>query len=294
MSSADRVRPAPLAGVISRHEIVAKDPRGAIMLNSAIMDHITPTTQASYASALKKYLVFCAARDVVPFPVDPVWIALYITVVTSSIKISSLNGYLAAIHNEQVLRGYPWTIAKDEIVRRALRYVKRVHRAPTKSPKVPISMAIILKMLLRVPFWPDWARMCHDDRLFVAASTIASCGFLRGGEFLQYAGSGRDVLLHSMVSTPLVRGHRAVVVQVEAPKNMWWLDSARVTCFSPAAGCAAIVDPVVALDMYRVHSVVPLTDDGPAFVMSNGLPLSKKFIVDRTSVLLAMAGYHPR
>ena len=86
MSRADRVRPAPLAGVISRHEIVAKDPRGAIMLNSAIMDHITPTTQASYASALKKYLVFCDARDVVPFPVDPVWIALYITVVTSSIK----------------------------------------------------------------------------------------------------------------------------------------------------------------------------------------------------------------
>ena len=42
--------------------------------------------------------------------------------------------------------------------------------------------------------------------------------------------------------------------------------------------------------MYREHSVVPLTEDGPAFVMSNGLPLSKKVMVDRTSVLLAMAG----
>ena len=127
MSGVDR---ASLAGVISQHEIARKDPQGTKRLNQVIMDHITPTTQATYASALKKYLSFCDVRDVVPFPVDPVWIALYITVVVSSIKVSSLNGYLAAIHNEQVLRGFQWTIAKDEIVRSALRFVKKltVHR----------------------------------------------------------------------------------------------------------------------------------------------------------------------
>ena len=147
MSGVDRVQDTPLAGVIGRHEIAVKDPQGARRLNKAIMDHITPTTQATYASALKKYLSFCDARDIAPFPVDPVWIALYITVVVSSIKIASLNGYLAAIHNEQVLRGFQWTISKDEIVRRALRFVKKSHRAPSKAPKVPISMAIILKMV---------------------------------------------------------------------------------------------------------------------------------------------------
>ena len=70
---------------------------------------------------------------------------------------------------------------------------------------------------------------------------------------------------------------------------MWWLDSAKITCFSTSVDGEAIIDPVVALEIYRKFSVILLADDGPAFVMSNGLPLSKTFMVDRTSRLLALA-----
>ena len=279
MSRAGGVPVAPLVGVISGHEIVHKDPDGARRLNQAIMNHVTPQTQCSYASALKKYLKFCSCRKITPFPVDPVWIALYVTVVTTSISISSLNGYLAAIHNEQALRGFPWTIGKDEIVRRAIRYVKKVYRPPSKAPKIPISVALILKMVVHVPYWPDWARMCHNDRVFIAASVIASCGFLRGGEFLVYNGSCRGLLTHSMVSIDKVNGQDTVIVHVEAPKNMWWVEGARVMCFSPAIDSQVLIDPVIALRMYRRFSSVVFEDDGPAFVMSNGLPLSKKFMI---------------
>ena len=106
MSRADRVQAAPLA----RREQSARDlgERSKRRHDVELCYHGPHYTDYArlVCLALKKYSAFCEARDVVPSHVDPVWIALYITVVTSSVKISSMNGYLAAIHNEKVLRGY--------------------------------------------------------------------------------------------------------------------------------------------------------------------------------------------
>ena len=70
-----------------------------------------------------------------------------------------------------------------------------------------------------------------------------------------------------MVTIDMVNGHATVIVHVEAPKNMWWIEGARVMCFSPAVDSHVPLDPVVALRMYRRFSGVVLEDDGPAFVM---------------------------
>jgi hypothetical protein len=50
-------------------------------------------------------------------------------------------------------------------------------------------------MVCHIEVWPNWGQICHD-LVFMAASAIAICGFLRGGKFLSYSGSARPVLRH--------------------------------------------------------------------------------------------------
>ena len=78
--------------------------------------------------------------------------------------------------------------------------------------------------------------MSHDDRVFIAASMIGICGFLRGGEFLAYPGNKRPILRQKDIQVAKDGDIYEVRVSVVQPKNMWWIDSAEVTCFNPPPG----------------------------------------------------------
>lgn len=283
-----RVRPSPLVPVVARHAIASVDPVGARALSRALADHVVSTTREGYSSAAKKYLRFCSDRNVEPYPAESLWVAAYIIDVVSSIKVQSLKVYLAAIQYTQVLEGYQWSLAGDELIRRARRFVKRRHPSPDKAPKFPVSLCALLRMVPHIAGWPNWDRICHDDLVFIAASVIAICGFLRGGEFLSYSGSARPVLKHQDVYFRSVGGRLAICIRISQPKNLWWIQFAAVTCFCP--GPSFRLSPVVALRMYRRYSSVHLSDSGPAFVLSNGSALSRSFMVSRTAELLSAAG----
>ena len=268
--------------------MASKDPSGSVLLSEALQSHITSRTKAGYASALKRWLRFCEARKVPPFPADELWLASYVVshCVATSIAVSSLKVYLSAIQYEQVLRGHEWTLKGSEMVRRALRFVKKRYGAPGKALKVPVSLSVLRALLQHVPGWPRWERMCHDDRVFVAASVIAICGFLRGGEFLYSAKSVRRCLRHRDVTVKMVAGEEAVCVDIAQPKNMWWLEHATATCFDPRASPAnadgTMLGPVTALKEYRRLSVISLVANGPAFVMESGDAISRDWMVSRT------------
>ena len=131
-----RVRLPPLVPIVARHAISSLDPVGARALSGALTDHVVSSTREGYSSAAKKYLQFCSDRGIEPYPADGLWVAAYIVDVVTSIKVSSLKVYLAAIQYTQVLVGHPWTLSGNELIRRALRFVKRRHPGPTKAPLV--------------------------------------------------------------------------------------------------------------------------------------------------------------
>ena len=89
-----------------------------------------------------------------------------------------------------------------------------------------------------------------------------------------YPGSQRPMLLHVDITIHEVRQRAAVRVDIAQPKNMWWIQSASVSCFD--AGAGDDFGPLKALRVYRNLSTVPLEDDGPAFKLANNRPLSKK------------------
>ena len=76
------------------------------------------TTRDGYCS-VKKYVRFGDDRGLELFPADELWVTAYIIDVVSSIKISSLKVYLAAIQFTQVLEGHPYALALtgSELVR---------------------------------------------------------------------------------------------------------------------------------------------------------------------------------
>ena len=125
-------------------------------------------------------------------------------------------------------------------------------------------------MVKHIPFYdaPGFAQMAHNDLLFYVASLLGTCGFLRGGEFLAYTRSDRPMLRHRDIVIVEEDGRLVVKVNIVQPKNMWWLESAVVTCFNPPTGGSGLIcDLVAALTMYRSKCSViglRLSDAGPA------------------------------
>ena len=170
-----------------------------------------------------------------------------------------------------------------------MRYVKRKYGVAGKALKVPISIGTLHKMSLQIPGWPTPTRMKHNDMVFVAASIIATIGFLRGGEFLFTESPGRPLLRHCDVS--IAGGNddpSTVSVCVAQLKARWWLQSVTVPCFDPGISCP--VRPCFWLNAYRRLSLVALSASGPAFVLIDGSPLSKSWMLARTNALLLRAG----
>jgi hypothetical protein len=148
-------------------------------------------------------------------------------------------------------------------------------------------------MFLHIPHYPVLANMAHNDVMFIAASMMAVCGFLRGGEFLAYAGSGRPFLRHQDVRVTSEGGEPVVMISIQRPKNMQWALTAEVRCFNPRGSMP--FDLIAAITAYRKSAVAiragfVFSPRGPAFIMLDGRPLSRVFMVQRTEELVRLAG----
>ena len=250
---------------------------------------ITAGTRGGYTSALKRYFEFCGLHALQPFPVGVLALCGFIRWAMLFLKFGSLKVYLAAIRDAQILESGSWHLQGNELVRRAIRFVRRAHGDSVKAPKLPITLAHLVAMCKFLPGFPVPERMCHDDRAFVAASSMAITGFLRGGEFLASTSSDktklkRPTLMHEHVNVK----DSTLFVSVPTPKTMWWLDFAIVRCFStPSAG---LLDPPTAMENYRRLSPVRLAKGTPALVLSSGKVMTRDWLVRRTLGLLRLAG----
>ena len=222
--------------------------------------------------------------------------AAWIYRIASHVKYTSLKVYCAAVRYQQVLEGYPWDLEGNEIIHRAKRWVRRHLPCSAKGAKFPITFAVLRKILPRLPSWPVLEKMSHTDRLFAAASIHAVAAFLRGGEFLVSPGGCRPILRMSNVSVRTVSGADTTVLMIPQPKARWWLSTVEVPCFDIDGGGAfspprlwrALVTGSPAVAGARASGSP--TSALPAFHFEDGSPLSRSWMMARTSKLCASAG----
>lgn len=261
----------------------------ASSLSSAVQSSVDVGTVAAYRSASNSYLEWCARLGLAPWPCDEVLLAGWMMFLGLCISVPSIRGYLSAIKFVQpMLSGFPWKCDRSVLVKQTLRYLRKRYGDSTQSAKFPITMTVLRKILPLLAGWPFPSRMAHDDIVFASASLIATCAFLRGGEFLTHPNSSREVLSGAAVRVSYFGGSQTVTVSIPKPKNFWWLDAVDAHCFDSRE--ADVFSPVQWLQYYRRWSVVPLTDAGPAFQSSSGAPLSRDFMVHKTHALFEVAG----
>ena len=285
------VKPA-LIPVVQNSVLATCDPVLAARLSSVIVGYLVDPSK--YDSAFRKYARFCDVRKIQHFPATEQVLCGFVLNSSLTISQSSVKSYLAAIKYAQVNAGVAWEIpANAEHLRRVLRYCKRRYGVAGRASKIPISCEVLMQMCMHIPHFPDFTRMSHNDRVFVTASTIAICGFLRGGEFLTYTGSKRPVLKQGRVVVKGSGASAAVVVNIERPKNLWWVPEVAVRCAGFSSGSMLPMSPAEMLVQYRAlasQAGVVLSDHGAAFMLVPDVVLSRDWMVQRSADLLAKAG----
>ena len=284
-----RPRPPALSNVIAGCSLALADPALAAFVDEALVNHVVRGTKSSYNTAARQYADFCSVRGLQAFPVEAITFCGWLITLASRVRVSSFPVYTSGVRYAQGLLGFPWLLRGNECVRRTIRWLKRRCPEPGKSQKVPVTIAVLRVIFLLLPGWPEMGDMSADDRVFAAASLMAVCGFLRGGEFLTSPRSDRPLLRFECVSISTVGSGEAVIVSVEQPKARFWLTDAKVPCFA-ACGDDDTFCPVRLWSDYVILSPVPLLPGRAAFLTSCGRPLSKAFMLKRTSALLAQSG----
>ncbi len=200
------------------------------------------------------------------------------------------QGYASSIKFVHPLNcAEPWPCDGSVIVRQAFRHLKKLYGLASKGAKFPICLETLRAILPLLEGWPVPALMSHDDRMFACASLIATCTFLRGGEFTTNTQSSREVLLTRDVNIVTFNGRRNVTTSIPRPKNAWWCASVDARCFNP--GEAGMFSPVLWLEFYRDYSTVVLADNEAAFQTAEGAALSRDFMVQRSNELFARASW---
>ena len=215
---------------LALHPLAASDPAAAQEVYAAWTDHVVKGTKSSYSTCVKKYLSWCAARALVPWPVDLPMLCAWLLDLESTVKPTSMRMYVAGI-NQQVLEGYQWTLDGNEGVRRTMRFLKRKYPSSPKAFKFVIDMRTLQAIFREVPGWPSPLSMSHNDRVYVGASLAAVTGFLRGGEFLSSSKSDRQVLRSSDVAIMKGQEGSALHIKIPQPKARWYLTHSEVVCF---------------------------------------------------------------
>jgi hypothetical protein len=282
----DRVRPAVggdggLSPAIEAHPLSRASPYAARQLCVALRDSIGSRTLNGYGSAERSYERWCAVRGLPPWPVDEICLAAWLVHLGTSISVASIHNYASAVKFVHPWKcAVPWACDGSVLVRQALRHLKKKYGMAGKGAKYPVCMSTLRSVLPLLSGWPEPSLMAHDDLMFACASLIATCTFMRGGEFTTCARSTREILRSRDVRIAETLGRRAVIVSIPKPKNAWWVPHVEARGFDSSS--AGVFSPVLWLEYYRAYATVPLLDLEAAFQTADGVPLTRDWMVAKT------------
>ena len=146
-------------------------------------DALAPSTKRVYATGQKRYLDFCSAGQLTPFPLSEDQLCTFVAhLMEDGLQLSSIKGYLSAIRRLQIVHGLgdPFTASwlLLEYTLRGIKLCQAKHRDTRPKKRLPISPDILRKLRM------SWEKDQHnpDCIMLWAASCTCFFGFLRSGE----------------------------------------------------------------------------------------------------------------
>lgn len=101
----------------------------------------------------------------------------WIASLASRVQPKTIKSYLSHVRSLHVDNDLPFTSTEAPIVQRLIRGIKRFHGEKTIRPRLPITIAVLQKIVL------DYTAPTKNDAVYSASSKLAFTGFLRCGEF---------------------------------------------------------------------------------------------------------------
>lgn len=237
---------------------------------------LAPSTKRVYASGQKRYLEFCRAGSLVPFPATEDQLCTFVAHLTDEgLLHSSMKGYLSAIRRLQIIKGMGDPFAASwPLLEYTLRGVKlrQAKQKDTRSKKcLPVTPDILRKLR------KSWERKCQDPDYIMLWAACCTCffGFLRSGEVTipssrEYDPEGHlsegDVSLDSQSDPSVVRVH------IKASKT----DPFRQGVYVYLGRTGSELCPVAAVAAYLA---IRGRSAGPFFRFAAGTPLSRESLV---------------
>jgi hypothetical protein len=190
-----------------------------------------------------------------------------------------MQKYLSAIRHACIRASIHWPDAWPTLAL-TIQGLKRKYPSGSPRKKLPITTALLVLISGHID------TSSHNDRLFWAASCMATYGALRGGEFLFNASlMDRQRLLKKDISW---HNNKSSILNVKlgATKTKFWRKDVTVRLHkSDSVSCA-----ISALLDYLSRSTVPLSPDSFLFTLANGKPLDRPWMVQRTRAALRSLG----
>lgn len=253
------------------------------LVHAAYSRALGGSTRSCYSTAERKYVDWCSANSISPFPASEEALCFFVVYQALFIQLPSVLKYLSGIRSAHIDRAIPWPDTTGWLrFGRILRFLKKKYGCHlTALPRRPITVDILEAFTSVLNF------KSHDDRLFFAASCMAVFSFWRGTEFLfSKASDQRQNLLYNRFSWSGSGRNTGCAVRLLHTKTKWW----RCDVVTRVAGTRTTACPVKAMAAYLSASSSVLTSSSFLFTLANGEPLSRSWMMAKTTAALQAAG----
>lgn len=246
---------------------------------------LASSTQRTYNSAKKRYVLFCSTKGLVPLPAHEHQLCQYVSsLADQKLCHNTIKSYLAAIRHLHIEEGlgdpHINSMAKLEQVLRGIKSVQC--RNSTTVPRLPITPEHLAKMR------GVWMKepSTFDGKMLWAAASVCFFGFLRSGEITIPSDSTFDEGAHlgfNDVTVNCVRCPQIIRVHLKASKT----DPFRVGIDIFIGKTENDLCPVTATLAYMVARGA---GSGPFFRFQDGKPLTRMRFVAKVKEALTAAG----
>jgi hypothetical protein len=201
----------------------------------------------------------------------------------------TIKSYLSSVRSMHVDAGFPFECCESPTVQRLIRGIKRFYGEKTRTPKLPITLAILQK-LTSIP--GDLG--LRNNLNFDAAIKLAWAGFSRCGEFTVPDGQAFDPTVY------LTRNSIEFIPSIEEPTHIRLsLPSSKTDLFrkgvlvliarAPFGGGPGSTCAVLALQCLFRSDPQPAANS-PLFTDGAGSPLSRKSFISLLKHRLSAIG----
>jgi hypothetical protein len=243
-------------------------------MHEALDNALAVKTVSAYSTGVSQYVDFCSAHDVPSFPVEEANLCCFCIYTCLFISVAAVLKYISGIRDYQLSIGLPWPILSWYKLKQCLRFLRKKYGYASPGVKRPITVSMVNAFASIA----DLSR--HEDRLFLAASSMAVYSFWRAGEFTSRIGCPHRLLQRHFSWSP---GRKSCKVLLGPTKTKLWCMDTTTTTFHTGAR----ISPTACMTQYFNGTPRHLrSPDLPLFVQLDGSAVSLEWMKLKTASFL--------